>query len=972
MRNREAKGMADKILFVSGAIFFMLLQTISYSQYRMNFGLTRMQPDSTIPKGIGALHSPVKKEKVNVQGKLLAEGHCVYRINTGWEITDGMAHLIGHQSVFDENYNTNGWYNAVVPGTVLTSLVAAGVYPDPYFGLNNLAIPDSLCRKDWWYRTTFESPASERGKMAWLCFEGINYKAKIWLNGKLLGEIHGAFNRGKFAVKDVLKESGKNVLLVQVLPPNNPGIPHEQSARSGMGPNGGQLAMDGPTFISSEGWDWVPGIRDRNMGIWQDVKLCFTGNVTAADPQIISDLPLPDTSSASINLKTALVNHADKREMAIIDFAFDNIKITKKVSLEPKQTLQIELTPEEFPTLLVKQPKLWWPNGYGMPNLYNATITVTDGAGITEAQNIRFGIREYSYEMMADAPAKPAMRFAYSPTDIKATQPIFDFANRREFGKKIFIPTLRNNVEIKDLQPLRESNNPYLVIQVNGKPVFCKGGNWGMDDAMKQVSRERLEPAFRLHREANFNLIRNWTGESTEATFFELADEYGMMVWNDFWISTEGYNLNPNDQHLFLHNTLDVIRRFRNHASIAVWCPRNEGYAPKGIEDELATQLVLQDGTRHYHGNSREANLRQSGDWHFIVDNKDYFNNYAEGFTTEIGTFSVPEASTIRKFMQVEDQWPINDVWHYHDLHAEKQNLEGYLRTVDSLYGPSKNLDDFNRKVQLVNYDSHRAIFEAWNSKQWTNGSGVLLWMTHPAWPSMIWQTYSWDFQTHGSFYGSKKGCEPLHIQMNLNDEKVIVANTSLISYPNVLAEIEIFDLNGKAVFSKTRKLNVEENNKTDIFEKPLVGITLPQVFLVRLQLKDKDNKVLASNHYWKTNATTKDFTSFNNLPNANIQCKVVKSEPGKIELLLENKSAVPAIGVRLNAVDEKDSILLPAYFSDGYFTLLPGEKKTITLQHGAGISPVKVQVEGYNHSSTLTALRPDNKSSSGKLAGTR
>jgi hypothetical protein len=175
-----------------------------------------------------------------------------------------------------------------------------------------------------------------------------------------------------------------------------------------------------------------------------------------------------------------------------------------------------------------------------------------------------------------------------------------------------------------------------------------------------------------------------------------------------------------------------------------------------------------------------KLNLRQSGPWHFFENNKDYFTKHGKGFTTEIGTFSVPEASTIRKFMDPKDQWPINDVWHYHDLHMNNQNLEGYLKSIDSLYGPSNDLDDFNRKVQLVNYESHRAMFEAWNSNLWNTGSGVLLWMSHPAWPSMIWQTYSWDFQTHGSFYGSKKGCEPLHIQMNLHDDKVLVANTSL------------------------------------------------------------------------------------------------------------------------------------------------------------------------------------------------
>jgi hypothetical protein len=185
-------------------------------------------------------------------------------------------------------------------------------------------------------------------------------------------------------------------------------------------------------------------------------------------------------------------------------------------------------------------------------------------------------------------------------------------------------------------------------------------------------------------------------------------------------------------------------------------------------------------------------------------------------------------------------------------------------------------------------------------------------------------------------------------------------------------AEIEVFDLNGKRVFYKTQKADIKENKKIDIFQNPLLGVTLPSVYMVRLQLKDKGGKLLAANHYWKTNAATKDFTLFNNLPNANIICKVVKTEVNSIEIILENKSSTPAIGVRLNATDERDNILLPAYFSDGYFTLLPGEKKTVTLQHDAGIAPVKVQVEGYNHVSSFTTLNLPGKSPSNKLAGTK
>jgi len=930
-------------------ILLTVFQLTVQGQPRLNFGLTRPQPAETLPKSNAPAQKPVLKPKSGILGSALAKGNATYQLNSGWELTDNMTQMLGTNSVFDVNYNTKGWHDAVVPGTVLTSLVAAGVYPDPYFGLNNLAITDSLCRKDWWYRTTFETPAGENGKMAWLTFGGINYKARVWLNGYHLGDIKGAFIRGTFNVSEYLKKSGRNVLLVQMLPPNNPGIPDEQSALSGMGKNGGVHTMDGPAFFATEGWDWIPGIRDRDMGIWQGVDLSFTGSVTASDPQIITDLPLPDTSSAHVLLRTELVNHAASVQQATVQFSFEGVTVTKQVTLAAGEEKALTLSPEEYPQLKLNYPRLWWPNGYGLPNLYTATVKVSDAKGTEQKHEIRFGIREYSYEMMADVPAQQALRFAYSPTDIKTDKPLFDFAKRRDFGSKIFIPSLYAGAPVDQFQPLPEKDNPYLVIRVNGKRVFCKGGNWGMDDAMKQISRERLEPAFRLHREANFNMIRNWTGVSFEPVFFELADEYGMMVWNDFWISTEGFNLNPSDQVMFLENSLDVIKRFRNHASIAIWCPRNEGYAPPGLADELATQVAKEDGTRHYHGNSREANLRQSGPWHFFENNKDYFTKHGKGFTTEIGTFSVPEASTIRKFMDPKDQWPINDIWHYHDLHMNNQNLEGYLKTIDSLYGPSSDLDDFNRKVQLVNYESHRAMFEAWNSNLWNNSSGVLLWMSHPAWPSMIWQTYSWDFQTHGSFYGSKKGCEPLHIQMNLHDNKVLVANTSLLEHQAVVAGMQVFSPDGKELQSKSLTVSIPANVKTDLFEAAIDNAAMPSNYLVRLWIKDKKGNVMAANEYWKSNEATGHFKSFNQLPPVSVSSKVTRPANGQVIIELENKTKNPAIGVKLDALDKADQILLPAYFSDGYFTLLPKEKRTIVLEIANRDAINKIQISGYN-----------------------
>ena len=336
--------------------------------------------------------------------------------------------------------------------------------------------------------------------------------------------------------------------------------------KTGAGPNGGQLCLDGPTFISSEGWDWVPGIRDRNIGIWQDVRMLLTNAVTIVDPQVITDLPLPDTTSADIRIKSGVKNNSNMAQKVTINVKIENIEISKTIDLMPNELRAITFSSQEFPQLNIKNPRLWWPNGYGRPEMYQLNIQADlDGALVSDNKKIRFGIREYSYEISIAQPENKMWRVEFNPLKA-AGKVLFNTIDRLELGNGTALPQISASADPSLFTSInKNSDNPFLVIKVNGIPVFCKGGNWGMDDAMKRVSRERLEPYFKLHREANFNMVRNWTGESTEEVFYDLCDEYGMLVWNDFWLSTEGYNLNVNDDQLFMANATDVIKRFRNH-----------------------------------------------------------------------------------------------------------------------------------------------------------------------------------------------------------------------------------------------------------------------------------------------------------------------------------------------------------------------------------------------------------------------
>ena len=914
-------------------------QTPHKQMLSTNFGLPSPQPEETLPKSSVPVQMPERVAKVAAQTVLRPMAGNVWEITSGWEMCEG------------DKVMTDDWYDATVPGTVLRTLVDQGVWPDPYYGLNNLAIPEELCRKDWWYRCSFSLSEDMLSKETLeLLFGGINYKADIWFNGEKLGNIAGAFIRGRFDITDLAKP--ENTLAVHIFPPANPGIPHEQSPRSGAGKNGGALCLDGPTFFCSEGWDWIPGVRDRNIGIWQDVRLVATGGVSIGDTQVITDLPLPDVSYADLTVQTTLKNSSSSIRSVILEGKIGDVMFTEEVSVPAGQTVPVSISAADEPQLRMKNPALWMPNGYGEPNLYELELRCLDGSEVSDMQKIRFGVRELSYELTVDAPSAKGIRIEHNPIADNRLGEILDHRMLRDTLGGIHIPSLAEGISPDQLTVIPEDGmSPYLVIKVNGVRIFCRGGNWGMDDMMKNVSREHLEPYIILHKEANFNMIRNWTGASTSETLYDLCDEYGMLVWNDFWLSTEGFNLNPLDEDLFMRNATDVVRRFRHHPSIVMWCPRNEGYATETLERRLSAMIQKEDVTRRYHPNSRNCNLRWSGPWHYYKDASVYYSYDAHGFNSELGSPSVPTASSMRKMMPEADLWPISDTWHYHDL---LDGLHEYVGAVDRLYGKAESLDDFCRKVQFINYDSYRAMFESWNSRLWGDTSGVLLWMSHPAWPSVEWQTYSWDYETFGSYYGSHKACEPVHVQMNLDDHDIVVLNTTTSDLVGLTVTLSCYGLDGKRISTKTLKgIDVPANSRKDLFKAELGGIK--GNYMVRLILSDKKGHTVTINDYMMRGEGTEDFTSFDNVGKAQLKVRKVSSKDSVERYEITNTSGNIAMNLKFNLCDpQTGEIILPAYFSDGYFHLLPGEKRTIQMHSP---STGAIMAEGYNVDNIILKL---------------
>ena len=945
-------------------------------------GYRAPQDPATWPRSRAPYSAPVAKPIPTGRPELRADGDSQWTIAGGWQMAAAPKVTAKPQEIAKAGFDAKQWLAATVPGTALTTMIDRGVYPDSDYGLNNLAIPESLNKQDYWYRNEFNAPKTQAGRRLTLTFQGINYTAEVWLNGQSLGTIRGAFIRGVFDVTDVLRAGQTNFLAVRVSPPPHPGIPHEQSILGGPGANGGMMCLDGPTFVATEGWDWIPAIRDRDTGIWQPVTLSATGLVKIGDPQVVTKLPLPDTSQADVEITVPLENMSDKPVKGTMRASFDQTTVTKEITVPPGKS-SVKLAPAEFAQLTLQNPRLWWPNGYGKPELYQLKLNFSENGKQSDAKQVRFGVREVTYELSLLDSKGQLRRVEVSPTAARArNEQVVDVTHegmrqipaadpmppdlpkqRREHWNSwaaSIVPDAESSPALRTVEDTKVA--PYLVLKVNGVRIAARGGNWGMDDSRKRVSREKLEPYFRLHRDANVNIIRNWVGQNTEQVFYDLADEYGMMVWNDFWASTQDYNVEPLDIPLFLDNVRDTILHFRNHPSIVMWCGRNEGVPSPILNQGLIELTSTLDGTRYYSPSSNQVNLQNSGPYQFQEPSL-YYTTLNHGFSVETG---IPSLSTLESFsnwIAKADQWPIGDAWAYHDWHQSGNGeIEPFMAEVEAEFGAGTSLEDFERKAQMLNYIGHRAIFEGMNAHLWAPNSGRMLWMTQPAWPSNMWQILSSDYDTQASFYGVKKACEPVHVQLDLSDYTVAVVNTTTAPQAGVMITANVYSLDNKPLLHHEERKDAAANSVTNGFKLELTPLLATDVILVKLELRNVASQLVSENLYW-LGATSASYRQLTRLPAATLATTATGTRSGdtnRVHVQLQNRGTAVALVNKLTLVNASDgSRILPAYYSDNYVSMLPEETRDIDIEYPASAAKgePRVNLRGWSLAPTAISI---------------
>lgn len=333
--------------------------------------------------------------------KVAADG--TVPLESGWDLTmDDRAGADG-AALSRTEHDTSRWLPATVPGTVLASLVDQGRLPDPVAGFDNLHAPEALSRHSWWYRREFALPKGLRtgsGRHIWLEFDGVNHTAEVWFNSTRIGAFSNPFSRASYDVTNLLSSDGQ-ALAVKITPMPFPGSPTDKGPAGLAFVDAGATMMNrnSPTYLASSGWDWMPAVRDRAAGIWNHVRLRSTGAAVIGDPRVDTLLPdLPDTGTAELTVVVPVRNADSTDKRVTVTAAFGRVKVTRTVTVPGGKSTDVTFSPADFPQLRLRDPRLWWPNGYGEQNLHDLTLTASVDGRESDRRTTRFGIRQFGYE----------------------------------------------------------------------------------------------------------------------------------------------------------------------------------------------------------------------------------------------------------------------------------------------------------------------------------------------------------------------------------------------------------------------------------------------------------------------------------------------------------------------------------------------------------------------------------------------
>jgi mannosylglycoprotein endo-beta-mannosidase len=849
-----------------------------------------------------------------------------YELNSGWKCINSKEVSASGEKISSQTFNITGWMPAIVPGTVLTTMLNNKLIPDPFYGMNNKQIPDiNNTGNDYytyWFVKDFKEKLANENEQIWLNFRGVNYGCDIFFNGnRITQKTHfGMFLRQSFNITRIISKDGNNRLAVIVYPPDPSG-----NANGGQGGDG--TIAKNVTHQYAAGWDWIQPVRDRNTGIWDKVSIEKTLSVNIKNPHIITQVPgirYPDEQQEPVTIivSAEIENPTNRTIKGILQYDLEGVIIKKEVTLQAGTSSEVRL-----PDNVLKNPRLWWPNGYGKQDLYDISVQFLSNGTLFDSENIRFGIREIQTSW---------------------------------------------NKETKSRQ-----------ISVNGQKIFMKGGNWIISDAMLRFSQERYDAEVRFHRDMNLNLIRIWGGAITERPeFYNACDKYGILVFQDLWITADcngrwrdrmkkedqkTRRLYPDDHGLFIQSAIDQVKMIRNHPSLAFWCGGNETTPPDDILTILKDSIFpVYDGTRFFFDYSNSDDMSyKSADGPYDIQNISFFwNKKSFPFNSEMGSVGTGDYESLKRFIpeknMVAPVYPgakssttggrvtedADSVWEYH-------KYIGYKKYV-SMYGTPENVEDFANKAQLVNYDQYRALMEGYTSHVWEWYTGVIIWKTQNPWTALRGQMYDWYLDPNACLYGLRNGSEPIHVMCDPDSGIVMAANNSFRSIKDLTMEVSALDMKGQKILLSRTKVDLAPSSvqKYSSLKDTLDFLRKKEGMFLSLRLIKTNNEILSENFYWLPDLEG-TYRGLQKIAPANIKVKAMQSGKGTLEVEISNPAGnTVAFFNRISLVNKKTKQrILPVFYSNNYVSVLPGEKKAIMISFDQEKvnSGTEVSVAGWN-----------------------
>lgn len=820
-------------------------------------------------------------------------------LSDGWRVQSSAKVAQNGQQLTTTKVNTKKWYKAQVPSTIMGTLTQNGLYKGVLEGTAYKNVDSKPFNQSWWYRNEFGLSNLNEKEHVLLLFDGICYRANVWVNGVLVASkdtLCGSFRRHLIDITAIAKK--QNIVAVEVF-----------KAQPGE-PNIG--------FV-----DWNPRPADESMGLFREVRIIRTGDVSISDGSVETKLDTKTLDEAWLKVRAVVRNWADHAISGVVKGSLDGRQFEKPITLNAHEEREICIGDVE--ALHVVHPRLWWCHNMGKPELYDMQLAFVEGGQISDEEQLTFGIRE-----------------------------------------------------IKDYY----TSEGYRGFMLNGKPVLIRGAGW-TDDIFLRDTPETNETQVQYVRDMNLNCIRFENVWGTSQNIYDLCDRYGLLVltgWSCQWEWAEylgkpidkkyGGIVSTDDIALISRSFSDQVHWLRRHPSVIAWFVGSDLLPHPDLERRYVEILKCADNRPYLisAANTQSevsglSGMKMAGPYDYVAPNYWYSEQApggAFGFNTETGIGAqLPVKESLQRMIG-KNLWPINEVWNYHcTASASAMNtLQRLQDVVSGRYGKPTGLDDFLHKADLTNYDGTRAMFESFRVNV-PRATGIVQWMLNSARPGLYWQLYDYYLVPNASYYAVKKGNAPVQLIYDYVKHTVFAVNEQL-DMTQLYASMRLYDLNGKLLAERKQPVNIAPYSSVKTFDVP----TTEGVSFLFLKLTDAEGREVADNYYilssqadeydWSTSDWYKtEFTRYANyqplssLAQAEVEIKDVDYHDGKLSLTLSNHSDQVACFLRLSAKDSKDNLIVPAFWSDNYLSIEPHAEVKVDCK--LPTQPQTLSIEGWN-----------------------